>query len=365
MPWNLIQESFLFDSKADILIILDCCHSASVIGSDYYTGDNAVDFLLASSIEGKAPLRDKYSLTCKLVTALKSPDIWKGGFHVWFLYITLLQIQNQLGRLDLLEFGGDAECGTTPILIHWISDQEKNRDIFIHRLKGEEEDEGGEDDQSDKGDNSGDDGDHCHRENESDSEDTARKGPATTKQGGLDEVVFSTELPAKTEQRQLDYTDAATNTEPELPETRYPRLRPSAADYVDTATNTERQITPRDTPLSRLQRGSEDLIPPRSLASPPPFRQLVSLQLSVPRTARKRKMGIDAQQDRQVTLNSHERTPPWLTAVATSLRGGLTGIVSGLPFTTPVDHKRNFLNDTRSPFCVLELTENIHFCDQS
>jgi hypothetical protein len=55
------------DTKADVFLILDCCHAASAVEDLLEDQNNVAELLVASSIEGKAPLRDEHSLTHKLV----------------------------------------------------------------------------------------------------------------------------------------------------------------------------------------------------------------------------------------------------------------------------------------------------------
>ncbi|KAF4628967.1 hypothetical protein G7Y89_g9181 [Cudoniella acicularis] len=302
--WNRAQERLLSGSKADILIILDCCHSASAIEPDYESRENAVDILVASSIDGKAPLREEYSLTHKLTAVLQSPDLYVKGFSTWFLHKRLVRHQNISVQSNLMKSRKDAELGATPLLFPFEPKRKENPFIFLKPLKGNESDEGDEGDYNDEFDNGG----------------TTAKEPLARKQGRLEGTIFSIEIPTNTEHGleirvRVDYTDATTNTDPELAAKLAPGLRAKAdAEYADAATNTEAKITLQEAPPERIQRGGGELIRLQSSVSSQPYQLPLSIQLWVSRTqiSRKRKMGDDTSdtsdtEDRQRWFDRYER----------------------------------------------------------
>ncbi|KID97184.1 Peptidase C14, caspase catalytic, partial [Metarhizium majus ARSEF 297] len=131
VEWNARQKSFLKGSKADTLIILDCCHSASAIESIYCDQDNVVELLTACRIEEKAPLRDNYSLTSKLTDLLQSKDLFTSGFGTSYLYNRLVHYQKIKGQVCL----GDSEDekGVMPLRLVLLSRREQVRDLHICR----------------------------------------------------------------------------------------------------------------------------------------------------------------------------------------------------------------------------------------
>ncbi|KID66892.1 uncharacterized protein G6M90_00g070620 [Metarhizium brunneum] len=131
VEWNARQKSFLKGSKADTLIILDCCHAASAIESIYCDQDNVVELLAACSIEGKAPLRDNYSLTSKLTDLLKSKDLFTAGFGTSYLYNRLVHYQKIKGQVCLGD--GEDERGVSPLRLVLLSRREQVRDLHICR----------------------------------------------------------------------------------------------------------------------------------------------------------------------------------------------------------------------------------------
>ncbi|KLU90664.1 hypothetical protein MAPG_10516 [Magnaporthiopsis poae ATCC 64411] len=281
-PWAGAQELLVTTSKADILFILDCCHAASAIEGCVATGNKVVDIFLASSIEGKAPLRDEYSLTSKLTNLLKSRALSKRGFHTWFLQKRLVLYQIAKGRLDSLEADDNAELGTTPFWFHDASDSQSDRHILIHRLDRRD----GSDD---------DDGD-----DESDS-----KSIITTSRPAVDRrpsvILFTSEAPTGTESRAksrppVNYADAATNTKPDL----FIALAalPQGlvqVEYTDSATNTEPEAAPREGSSQRIQRGSgsNQHVQPQRLSSSFPLRASWSISLPLSQISRRSTMGIE------------------------------------------------------------------------
>jgi hypothetical protein len=83
------------DTKADVFLILDCCHAASAVESLLEDQNNIAELLVASSIEGKAPLRDQHSLTHKLVQILGIPDFYLKAFETSFSTLGLSITRNR------------------------------------------------------------------------------------------------------------------------------------------------------------------------------------------------------------------------------------------------------------------------------
>jgi hypothetical protein len=134
LEWSGVQPLLLKRSKADFFIILDCCYAASATELYVGNGDNAIDILFASSIEGTAPLLDGYSLTAKLSAVFS--ELCNQCFSTWWLHRQLLQYQKSRAIFpdtDQVEEGDELEIGTTPILCHILSEPTRNRDIVIHR----------------------------------------------------------------------------------------------------------------------------------------------------------------------------------------------------------------------------------------
>ncbi|KAI0444182.1 putative subtilisin [Xylaria telfairii] len=134
LEWIEVQKPLLKRSKADFFIILDCCYAASAIELHHEVGNNAIDILLASGIEGKAPLRSNYSLTWKLSVALDK--LHREPFRTWFLHRELVLYQKSTASFSQIEEVGegyDAETGTTPILFQILSKPTRNREIILHQ----------------------------------------------------------------------------------------------------------------------------------------------------------------------------------------------------------------------------------------
>jgi hypothetical protein len=126
------------DTKADVFLILDCCHAASAVESLLEDQNNIAELLVASSIEGKAPLRDQHSLTHKLVQILGIPDFYLKAFETRFLYTRLVNYQKQ----RTIFLGDFEDCpGETPLSFPIVSRREGNRSILFHRILEAEDDQ--------------------------------------------------------------------------------------------------------------------------------------------------------------------------------------------------------------------------------
>lgn len=222
VEWNTRQKSFLKGSKADTLIILDCCHSASAIESIYCGQDNVVELLTACSIEGKAPLRGNHSLTSKLTDLLQSKELFTSGFDTSYLYNRLVHYQKLKGQVYL---GDDEdEKGVTPLRIVLLSRREQFRNLHIcRRITPDSEDE--EDDAEING--------ATGRESEPGKQDSQESGEAA-------------HLSAT--HRSTSYSDVATNTEWDLVIRRESAVsfqnQSVRSVYVDAWTNTATDTAP-------------------------------------------------------------------------------------------------------------------------
>jgi hypothetical protein len=126
------------DTKADVFLILDCCHAASAVESLLEDQNNIAELLVASSIEGKAPLRDQHSLTHKLVQILGIPDFYLKAFETRFLYTRLVNYQKQ----RTIFLGDFEDCpGETPLSFPIVSRREGNRSILFYRILEAEDDQ--------------------------------------------------------------------------------------------------------------------------------------------------------------------------------------------------------------------------------
>ncbi|KID88985.1 Peptidase S8/S53, subtilisin/kexin/sedolisin [Metarhizium guizhouense ARSEF 977] len=143
VEWNTRQKSFLKGSKADTLIILDCCHSASAIESIYCGQDNVVELLTACSIEGKAPLRGNHSLTSKLTDLLQSKELFTSGFDTSYLYNRLVHYQKLKGQVYL----GDDEDEKGQLVLRRSAYEDEEDDAEITGVTGRESEPGKQDSQ--------------------------------------------------------------------------------------------------------------------------------------------------------------------------------------------------------------------------
>ncbi|KAL7958637.1 putative subtilisin [Trichoderma compactum] len=207
--------------KADILIILDCCHSASAVKRVCPDQDNVVYLLTACSIEGKAPLRDGYSLTHKLSTVLGRKEFLKEPFALEVAYSYLIEHQSNAIRI-----GGDSEIGITPLFFPIVSKRGTSRQIFIHVLEEDISDE----------------------EEEEAAEKVGIRAAIT--------ATASTHLMT----REVKYIDVATNTEAvAIAQFAQPRKRQTSALYINAATNTGLELHTLTQPADKRVSGSGKL----------------------------------------------------------------------------------------------------------
>lgn len=273
--WNARQKSFMKDTSADILIILDCCHSASAIEPVYADQSNVVELLVACSIEGKAPLREKHSLTFKLTELLREKKFWESGFSISYLYSHLVHFQKLRGQVS---FDDQDERGITPLRFPILSRREESRSIHIHRRIPPDSEE---------------------EESEADSSGSAvRDSPTKPSLGSPAGTTNPLQI------RTLGvYSDPATTTIPASSVPSFPPTPPSRAsavvEYVEAPKNTEPVVIAQNKPLPQVWPSTASYIRPQT--PNPAYCPLSHIcEPSVRWRSRKRKMADDLDIGRHV-----------------------------------------------------------------
>jgi hypothetical protein len=131
--WDDLQRLLFSDRVADILMLLDCCHSGSTITARLTDEDRLVETIVACSSKETTPVRGKYSFTQKLITVLGNEDYWKlKQFETIWLYSGLLSLQNDQAVLS--GWTDKPEKNITPLYTRLLSPRENARRMLIHRL---------------------------------------------------------------------------------------------------------------------------------------------------------------------------------------------------------------------------------------
>ncbi|RDW58854.1 hypothetical protein BP6252_13330 [Coleophoma cylindrospora] len=131
LNWSLCQESLVTGAKADILIILDCCHAGAAFQLEQGQQDNAVELLPACGIEDRAFVGE-HSLTNRLIRILKSPTLYQKAFPTYELQRQLAYLQKSLGIVHLID-GKSNPWGRSAHLITLIPRYD-GKGISIHRV---------------------------------------------------------------------------------------------------------------------------------------------------------------------------------------------------------------------------------------
>lgn len=87
-------QSILEDADADVILLLDCCHSAAVTTKDSLQGTGGVtEVIAACGYETRAAEVDQHSFTKSLTEVLavasKGPPFSVGELHSWVLAISM------------------------------------------------------------------------------------------------------------------------------------------------------------------------------------------------------------------------------------------------------------------------------------